>query len=357
VTLHLSSHPARQASYNNSELSSGMSPLSPTAEGFRVTFRLPAIPFAEIAWRWSFAAAVWFLGALFLIEYADSLPVDRLERLMVATRLPALVLRAIHRIFRDSAVRFTEAGVLLAIALTIAWIVLASFGHTATLKALIEEFGIPVSDDAPRGRFFASLLALNFLRATVAWAALIACLGTVLLASSVWASTHISVVDAVRLCLAVLFFAWLAWAVLNWFLSLTSVFIVTGRAGILTALASTIRFCQEKIGPVLGVGAWFGLAHLGAFIAAWMSGFVVLGAIGTLRIGPVFFLEFALIAGYCVIADFLYTGRLAAYVAILRSKESSLSLSGKTAPTAPATGRRSVDQDELILSDVPLPAI
>ncbi len=41
-----------------------MSSFSPTAEGFRLIFRRLAIHFAEIAWRWTFAAAAWLLGAL-----------------------------------------------------------------------------------------------------------------------------------------------------------------------------------------------------------------------------------------------------------------------------------------------------
>src|SRR5260370_9726868 len=97
---------------------------SPTAEGFRLIFRRPAIPFAEIAWRWSFFAAMWFLGAMFLVEYVDSLTVTRLERLMLRTNQPGLVLRAIHRIFQGTASRFTKAAVLVTMALTVAWIVL-----------------------------------------------------------------------------------------------------------------------------------------------------------------------------------------------------------------------------------------
>src|SRR5438445_1263805 len=133
---------AWQTSYNNVVSASGMSSPSPTAEGFRLIFRRPAIPFAEIAWRWSFVAAMWFLGAMFLVQYADSLTVTRLERLMLGTNQPVLVLRAIHRIFQGSAFRFTKAAVLVAIALTIAWIVLASLGRAVTVRALTDEFRI-----------------------------------------------------------------------------------------------------------------------------------------------------------------------------------------------------------------------
>jgi len=113
---------------------------SPTAAGFRLVFRRPAVPLAEIAWRWSFGAAAWFLSAMYLFEYADSLPVNTVDRLLLATQQPMLIARAIRRIFEGSAFRFTQAGVLLAIALTLAWIVLASAGRAATGNVLMDEF-------------------------------------------------------------------------------------------------------------------------------------------------------------------------------------------------------------------------
>ena len=103
----------------------------------------PIIPLAEIAWRWSFTAAAWFLAAMFLLEYADTLPVNALDRLLLASQQPVLVGHALHRIFEGSAFRFTKAGILLAVALVIGWIVLASLGRTLTVRSLIEEFDGP----------------------------------------------------------------------------------------------------------------------------------------------------------------------------------------------------------------------
>src|SRR5205823_12198198 len=80
-----------------------MASFSPTAEGFRILFRRPIIPLAEIAWRWSFAAAAWFLAAMFLLQYADTLPVKALDRLLLASQQPVLVGHGLHRIFEGSA--------------------------------------------------------------------------------------------------------------------------------------------------------------------------------------------------------------------------------------------------------------
>jgi hypothetical protein len=330
-----------------------MSAQSPTSEGFRLIFRRPAIPFAEIAWRWSVAAAVWFLGTMFLFEYANSLPVTRLERLMLSTNQPALILRAIHRIFEGSAFRFTKAGILLSLALTFAWIVLASLGRAATVKALMGDFGIAASD----GGRFSSLIFLNSLRAAVTLAAIVAGLGSVLLASSLWASTRASVADAGRLCIALIFFVALVWAALNWLLSTAAISVMTGKTRALDAVAATVRLCQKRTGPVLAVGTWFGLAHFGSFIAALMAGFIVLGAAGTLRGGAVLFLEFVIVIAYCAVADFLYAGRLAAYVFIIRGPgEDALEPVQPTSLSLATIDFSPVDRDELILSDLPLPA-
>src|SRR5262249_19288820 len=166
-----------------------MRSFSPTAEGFRLIFRRPSIPLAEIAWRWSFAAAAWFLGVMFLFEYADSLPVTRLDRLLLATQQPVLVLRAIRRIFEGSAFRFTRAGVLMTLALVVAWIVLASVGRAVTMRSLTEELELGAAVPWSR-KTVRSLVAINFLRAAVMLAAVTAGIGSLLLASSMWASTH-----------------------------------------------------------------------------------------------------------------------------------------------------------------------
>jgi len=297
---------------------------------------------------------MWFLGAMFLVEYADSLTVTRLERLMLGTNQPVLVLRAIHRIFQGSAFRFTKAAVLLAIALTVAWIVVASLGRAATVRALIDEFRI--ADPHDPGGNFSSLIFLNFLRAAVTLASAASCLGAVLLASSIWASTHVSVVDATRFCSAVLFFTCVAWAILNWFLSTASVFVVIDQRGSLNAIAAAVRLCKERTSPVLATGTWFGLAHLSALMVAFGAGLTALTTFGALRAGPVLFLEFVIAILYFAAADFLYAGRLAAYVSIIRG--GAMLDSGqpdKGLPGPPVSSP--VDQSELILSDLPLPAL
>jgi hypothetical protein len=61
-----------------------------------------------------------------------------------------------------------------------------------------------------------------------------------------------------------------------------------------------------------------------------------------------------IVCGYCAVADFLYTGRITAYVSILRGDElpSLAELSDR-----PSLEDGSVDKAEHILSDAPAPAM
>jgi hypothetical protein len=331
-----------------------MTPISPTTAGFRQVFRQPAIPLAEIAWRWSFGAAAWFLGAMYLFEYADSLPVNSVDRLLLATQQPILIARAIRRIFEGSAFRFTQAGVFIGIALTLAWIILASVGRAATINALMDEFGI-VPPVRSQRRTFSSLITLNFLRAAVTLAAIVCAIGAGALTSSLWASSRLTVVDATRFWFALLFLAWAAWTMLNWFLSTAAAFAIVKQESPLTAVLSTVKFCQSQTAGVLTSGTWFELAHLGIFMGAVGAGFTVLAAIGALHLGPVLFLEFSIAVLYFAAADFLYTARLATYVAMIGGAQVTYSIhTSNILPGSPASA--AVDQRELILSDMPMSA-
>jgi hypothetical protein len=332
-----------------------MNALSPASHGLGLAFRRPAIAFAEIAWRWSFVAAVWVLGIMFLYEYMDSLPVTQADRLLLRTREPELVARAIHRIFEGSAFRFTVAGIVLAIGLTVAWIVLASLGRIATVRSVTDEFGLTRA--AKESGALLSLFGLNFLRTGLMLAALAAAIGAMLIASSFWASTHVPAAEASQLFFLLLFSISMAWAALNWLLSASAIFVVADGHRALAAISDTVRLCRERPGPVFTAGVFFGAAHVAAFVVASGAAFMALGALASIPASFVWLTQLILMMAYCAIADFLYTGRLAAYVLIIRGEEAAQILGPPTVPTFPPSDTRSaVDQDELILGDVPLPA-
>jgi hypothetical protein len=323
---------------------------SPSSNGFRLAFRQPSIPLAETAWRWSFAGAAFVLDWLFLREYLASLPVNRIDRLLLGSQQPILISRAIHRIFAGSAFRFTQAGILLAIGLAVAWIALSSLGRAATVKAILDEFNFPSANRT----HFSSLLFLNFLRAAVTLAAISCALGAMFLSSSFWSSTHISVEAATRLFFFTIFLTWVAWCILNWFLSLAAVFAVSG-ASALASISETVGLLQRRPGPIIVTGVLFSLIHLGAFLSATSAAFIALSTLSAVSPALAWLSQFTLIAAYCAVADFVYTTRMAAYIFIMRAPEPEpVSPPPATPPLAPLFS--SVDRDELILSDVPLPA-
>jgi hypothetical protein len=108
---------------------------SPTLEGFQAMFRLPVLGLAEISWRWSFGVAATAALLFALREYLATLPVTAGEMLLFRTRQPALILRALARIFQGSVPRATITVTLLAIALTLAWIAVAWICRAQTHKA------------------------------------------------------------------------------------------------------------------------------------------------------------------------------------------------------------------------------
>ena len=327
-----------------------MNPFSATTVGFRLLFRRPLIPIAEIAWRWTFAATAWLLGIAFIFAYFGSLPVTRADRFLLSTGQPFLIAQAIRRIFHGSSLRFVEAGILLGFGLAIAWIVLASLGRLAVLRSMFEEFEFKVE---AKSRLRA-ILFLNFLRVAVLLAAKVAAIGSLLTASSLWASTHIRAVDSVRLVFLAWFCIWLSWAVLNWLLSAAPVLVLAEGKDTLGSIGGLLRLLQRRTAGVIASSAVFGLIHGGVLIVASSMMLALL---------PIVFAQplalpllFAVVLAYCFMADFLYTGRLAAYTYLATGREEMPSWMARrrVQPATPASA--SVDKDELILGDLPAPA-
>jgi len=324
---------------------------SPAITGLRLIFRRPAIVLAEISWRWSFAAAAWFLAVAFALEYLDSLPVNAVSRFLLGTGQPILIARALKRIFEGSALRFTETGVLLAFAIIVTWIVLASLGRAATVDSIAKELGVECSS---KRSIFPSLASIHFLRVATTLAAVFGIVGSALIASSVWASSHISVADAGRILSLLWFVVCVLWVVMNWLLSTAAIFAVLDGKGALPALASLMSLLISKTGALISVSALFGAAHLAAFAAASAAGVVACGLTAAIPRAIVTALMIFIICAYCAVADLLYIGRIAAYVSITRAEE--LGTLAELSGPSPADNS-SVDKAELILSDAPAPAM
>jgi hypothetical protein len=366
-----------------------MSRISPTLEGFRAAFRRPSLTLAEIAWRWTVGATATVLVAFSLLEYLDTLPVTGGDILLLRTRQPILIGQALGHIFRGSAPRIVMAELLAAVALTCLWIVAASMGRATTVRSLIDYFSekrnvtnegeelVPLTDRAapsPKGSRLGSLLRLNFLRAAVTLAALLALVGTVILVhvvsaslsngaspAGVTAANSAPPADPAAGIAFLLFFPlagliFLVWSTLNWVLSLAGVFAVRdadARKDALGAVSAAVSFCRERSGAVFAVSTWAGLAHLTIFVVATT---VVSMPLSLAQIVPARVVLAAVVlitVAYFAVADLLYMARLAGYVCIAEMPEELLApIAPAPLPALPALNT-TIDRDEPILSDVP----
>ena len=314
--------------------------------------RDPALGLAEIAWRWTFAAAAVLLCVLAFVAYLRTLPVSRADQVLLVTGQPALIIQALKHIFKGSAGRVIDAAMVLTIALTAIWIVVASLARAATIKAVVAYFrerqATATEENAEEKNTWRlrSLLLLNLFRVAATPAALIACAAAVLLSA---ASTPVharSPRSGLLVFLTVAILVWFTWSTLNWLLSLAALFVVRDGRDALGAILETVVLCAVKTGSVLAVGTWFSLAHLAAFVAATCIAAFLLFLAAVVPPGVIVLYLFFLALFYFAVVDFLYIGRLAAYLAIL---ESPAVLSAPIQLTANAA----VDPEELILSDLP----
>ncbi len=307
-------------------------------------FRLPSLGLAEIAWRWSFGLALSALLAFSFREYLATLPVTAGELLLLRTRQPGLVLQALARILQGSAPRAATAAVGLTLGLTLAWIMLASVGRAATLKTLIEYFRASSGRErAPAAWRLSSLVGLSSGRAVAMLAATVAVAGAMLLAAAASSPENPSPGMALLIFWLLTMLIGLAWSLLNWYLSVAAIFVVGDGASTFAALRAAANFCRTRPGSLTAAATWFGIVHAVAFVVACALAALPLGLAEVLPGGMVFggLLLVALL--YFAIVDFLYVGRLAAYVFMIEQPDPSI---------LPVLPRPQPESDDDILSDI-----
>jgi hypothetical protein len=333
---------------------------SPTLSGFRSIVRRPSLGLAEIAWRWSFGFAASLLLLLSFEEYLKTLPVSTGDWWLLRSGQPGLISHAIEHILQGSAPRVIAAGIVLGSALATAWVGLAALGRAVTLRAVESYF--PDEDASRPGNSrwgLGSLAGLNLLRVAITVAAGVGWLAAYLVASAASSESDPSPGLAVVVFLAAILLVGLAWSVMNWLLSFATVFVVAAGKDTFGAIASALDCLGDRIGAVLAASTWFGLAHLAAFGLASSAVVFPMVFAGVLPRGVVFAGVLLVALLYFAVADFLYMGRLAAYLAIVEnpdrpSLQELVPRSEDGRPLRPSPGlERRVDPEELILSDVP----
>ena len=340
-----------------------MSAPSPTIEGFRAAFRRPSLTFAEIAWRWTLGATAASLFVFYGVEYLDTLPVTSGDSALLATRQPALVGRAIAHILRGSLNRAVLAAFVAVLALSVFWIIAASIGRLATVRALLDYFrsdaaigqsAQPSGVETPRP--VRALIDLNFFRVAVLLGMILALAGAAILSGFVSSTADpkpgLVFILFVPLAVLICFAAW----TLNWWLSLAAIFAVRDGEDAMGALSTAVSFFRAHSGSVAAVSTWTGLAHLVAISVAMTAASLPLAFI---QVAPARFIVAGMIVVallYFVVADWLYVARLAGYICIAKMPEQMLA----TPPLPPELPRgdvaaieTTIDRDEPILSDLP----
>ena len=343
-----------------------MSGVSPTVEGFRAAFRRPSLSLAEIAWRWTVGATACGLLAFGLIEYLNTLPVTNSEALLLRSRQPVLLGQAIAHVLRGSLNRVVMAGLIGMAAVVGLWVLAASLGRIATIRALLDYFEVrrdgasnastsalqsreSEGRSAQEARPFRELIGLNFLRAAVVLAALAGFQGAAILARFASPKADPQPGLAFLLFLPLAGLICLAGWGLNWFLSLAAVFAVRDGEDVLGALSAAVTLCRERAGRVFAVSTWTGLLHLVVFSVATT---VVSIPLGLARVAPVRLVIAGVILvtlAYLAAVDWLYMARLAGYVYIAEMPDALLAAPLPTLPAyVPATdwsGRHRRDYD------------
>ena len=342
----------------------GMSPISPTVEGFRAAFRRPLLTVAEITWRWvvgATAAVLFFFG---LFEFLDTLPVTNGELLFLKTRNPFLVSRAITHILRGNLICGLLSLILAVILLAVIWMVAASLGRIATVEALLgyfrTRFAAATAGDEENGatsnssqRLFTALMQLNFLRVAAVLAGLVGLAGAAIVASSASSPSHPSPGLVFLLFVPIAAIVCLIWYTLNWLLSLAAIFVVRDADDVISAISNSVTLCRERTAAVFAVSTWTGVAHLIAFVGASALVSVPLALAAVLPWRLVALVIVVSTLAYLAVADWLYTARLAGYVCIAEISDALLAPPPPIIPS-PAMPAATIDRDELILSDVPI---
>ena len=344
-----------------------MAQVSPTAEGFRAAFRRPLFTFAEISWRWVVGATATALLLFGFFEFLNTLPVTSGEMLFLKSRQPFLISQAIAHILRAGFFRGFLSLLLAMLLLSLLWIVAASLGRIAVVRAVLDYVRNQIESKALAAGIatvnpetassespLPTLFRLNFLRVTLFMATVIAFWGASIISGFVSSSTD------PEPGLMFLIFLPLAAAIalvsfcLNWLVSLAALFAVRDGVEAIEAINAAVWLCRERTGALFAVSTWTGVAHLVAFVSAATVVALPLSLAAVLPWRLVLLAVILLTVLYFAVADWIYTARLAGYAFIMETPEALWVPPPPPIPPQPApTVTGTIDKDELILSDLP----
>ena len=301
-----------------------MSIFSPIAAGFRTMVQRPGLLARELAWRWTWGgttlALVWFTFR----EYLRSLIVTDTDLLLLRTGQPLLAGQAISSIFRGSGERLQAVLLLVGLASALLWIVMATLGRGVVgRKLLLHPQQLPAIRPLDKSdgvaRQFVAMLSLQTLRAVLYLSFWFALYGAAVLLQQLLPAENFALFTLLYLNAFMLL--WAAWTLVNWLLSLATLFAAGQGAGPLAALTSVVELWRRCRSAMTATGMVFGLLHLAALVALYSVLFLPLAfATAVPGVAVLAGMGFILLI-YFVVADVIYLARLAAYASMVNGDQ------------------------------------
>ena len=311
--------------------------------GFRLVRHRPAVMLAEIMWRWSFGVAAGALVTVAVLRFLASLTVTDGELFALRSGIPQLMADAILHIFQGSGERLLRLTLIVTPAVSALWILAASAGRAATLRALVQ--------DAPasftRRHDLRSLLAVNFFRVCVVLLALLAMVGSAILAGFAANTTEEpSILLFNVVFLGLLFLVSLSWSTLNWYFSLAPIFVVRDNRHALGAVADAVHLVRRRGWDFTVVGTLYGLLKLFAMGVATVLSLLPLAFIAKWPWQITTALLGIVTLAYFAVSDVLYIARLASYLTIAEPERApAVETAVRPSPVIPAASPAATPSD------------
>lgn len=297
--------------------------------GINTVMRRPTVFLVEVAWRWAFAAVALPIVFTGLQALLSTSPLDEPERTAFGSLDFFRASVAALHFLRSLRGRPLGFALLIAFAVSLFWLLLSSAGRALTLGKL-----------AGRKVQFGPIVVRQLWRVIYAWgglAALAAILNFAVRIAMAGRSPDYVIFVVMLLPLSVSVFIF--WSLMNWYFSLGTVCIAAYDAKQTSTGRQTMFFLSQHWREALGISLLSAVFRLLLVLLI-----VVLIAIpsGYLSGESRWMWPIELILGYCLVADFLYVSRLAAYLALetargVRSSFLKTPLSRFRRPTNPKT--------------------
>lgn len=273
--------------------------------GFRSVLRDPSVFLIEIVWRWSFGALallLLFFGALALLGTLD---VTNAHGAAWKSRDPFLITLAALRLMHEIGRR--PLFILLALGITVLWVVFGALGRAVVLKRLSEK-----PDDVA----FRKILGLQAWRAFFLWVGIAGATASIMFCA--WVAVRGNKPDA--LIFYVMVFPLLAafgvfCSVVNWYLSLAAICAEGHGTRVMMAIRHAMGLARSHLAAVAGISLFFAVLRALSALIAFVLIVFSLGFMASIPHVLLVWLVFVVLA-YSAFTDFLYVCRLTCYVAL-----------------------------------------